>query len=118
MQKLFTLLVIAGAITIFTTNKVRSGESQKCDCQFIEESLRNTNKIKIGMTRKELLESFGEEGGISTRTQRNYVYNKCRYIKVEVKFSPVGNKQNKFVESLDDKIIEISKPYLEYSIVD
>jgi hypothetical protein len=70
------------------------------------------------MTRREVLKIFGEEGGISSRTQNHYVYNKCSFIKVDVKFEPVGNEKDKLSESPDDKLIEISKPYLEYAIND
>lgn len=118
MRKLFVLIIAAITVTIFAGFKNHSGENQTGDCRFIGESLKDISEIKVGMTRKDLLESFGEEGGISTRTQRNYVYNKCRFIKVAVKFSPVGNEQNKAVESANDKIIEISKPFLEYAVID
>ncbi len=69
------------------------------------------------MTRRELLAVFETEGGISTRTQRQYVYKKCEYIKVNVKFEPVV-RQDKFGESPNDKIVEISEPYLQYAITD
>ena len=118
MRKLFILIMIVAAMTVFTGFQNRVSENQKCDCQFVGESLENISKIKVGITRKDLLKSFGEEGGISTRTQRHYVYNKCMLIKVEVKFASVGDAQNKSVESMDDKIIEISKPYLEAAIID
>ncbi len=118
MRKLFILIMIVAAITIFTGFQNGVSENQKCDCQFVGESLENISKIKVGMTRKDLSKFFGEEGGISTRTQKHYVYNKCMFIKVEVKFAAVGDAQNKTVESVDDKIIEISKPYLEYAIAD
>jgi len=118
MRKLFILIMIVAAIAIFTGFQNRGGANQKCNCQFVEESLEDISKIKVGMTRKDLLKSFGEEGGISTKTQKHYVYNKCMFIKIEVKFASDGNAQNKSVESPDDKIIEISKPYLEYVIAD
>lgn len=118
MRKLFILIMIVAATTIFTGFQNHVSENQKCDCQFVGQSLENISKIKVGMTRKDLLKSFGEEGGISTRTQRRYVYNECMFIKVEVKFAAVGDAQNKLVESVDDKIIEISKPYLEAVIID
>jgi hypothetical protein len=71
--------------------------------------------VHAGMTRKELLKVFGEEGGLSTRTNRTYVYKGCRYIKVNVVFSRVDAKEQ---ESDDDKIVSISGPYLAYVIMD
>ncbi len=73
--------------------------------------------IKPGMTRKELLQVFTTEGGLSTRTQRTYVLSQCRTIKVDVEFSAAG-KENDMQEMPEDKIVKISKPYLEYSILD
>lgn len=71
--------------------------------------------VRAGMTRKELLKVFGEEGGLSTRTNRTYVYKGCRYIKVNVVFLRVDADEQ---ESADDKIVSISGPYLAYAIMD
>lgn len=118
MRKLFTLFVFALSLIILTGFAVYNGEKQKCDCQTIEESLKDIEKIKVGMTRKDLLTVFETEGGISSRTQNHYVYKKCMFIRVDVKYSAVGDEQPRFPESPDDKIIEISKPYLGYPIQD
>lgn len=40
--------------------------------------------FKPGMTRADLLKVFMEEGGISKRTWRRYVYRRYGYIKVDV----------------------------------
>jgi hypothetical protein len=71
--------------------------------------------VRAGMTRKELLKVFKEEGGISTRTHRTYVYKDCPYIKVNAVFSSVDAEEQ---ESGDDKIVSISGPYLAYAIMD
>jgi hypothetical protein len=73
--------------------------------------------IKPGMTRRELQQVFTAEGGLSTRTRRTYVLSQCRTIKVDVEFLAVG-KENDMQEMLEDKIVKISRPYLEYSILD
>src|SRR5882672_6754324 len=58
--------------------------------EWIASSLKEIQKIKVGMTRGELLKVFTTEGGLSTRTSRTYVYQPCSYIKVDVEFEPVG----------------------------
>jgi hypothetical protein len=73
--------------------------------------------IKPGMTRAELLTVFTEEGGISTRAHRTYVYRQCPYVKVDVDFA-VTNPDDRVTEMSGDKILKISKPYLQYSIMD
>jgi hypothetical protein len=85
--------------------------------QWIAKSLKEIETVKAGMTRGDLLKVFEEEGGISTRTWRRYVYRECRYIKVDVDFEPVGEPE-KPSQSPRDKIIKISKPFLEWSIMD
>ena len=70
------------------------------------------------MTRAELLTVFNEEGGLSTRTWRRYAYRDCPYIKVDVEFEVVGEPIAGLSESPKDKIIKISKPFLERMILD
>ncbi len=70
--------------------------------------------VRAGMTRADLLKVFTTEGGLSTTTQRTYVYQQCPYIKVTVRFAPMAKDR----EDPSDKIIEISRPYLEWTIAD
>jgi hypothetical protein len=86
--------------------------------QWVANVLRWTYDIKPGMTRSDLLKVYTEEGGLSTRAQRTYVLKGCPYVKVDVKFLPVGNAQGGLTQDPSDKIQEISKPYLDYSIMD
>jgi len=81
--------------------------------QWISGALRSMQTIKPGMTRADLLKVFTEEGGLSTAAQRTYVYQECPYIKVDVKFDAPMHQ-----ELPTDKIVEISRPYLEWSIMD
>lgn len=82
---------------------------------WIDKVLREISTIRAGMSRKDLLKVFREEGGLSTRTQRTYVFRECPYIKVDAVFSAVGGGLS---ESDEDKLISISRPYLAYSIMD
>jgi len=76
--------------------------------------LKATQSIEIGMTRSDLLKVFTTEGGLSWSTQRTYVYRECPYIKVDVKFAASSNTE----ELPKDKIVEISHPYLAWSVMD
>jgi hypothetical protein len=84
----------------------------------ISEILIECQKIKPGMTRAELLKVFTTEGGISSATQRTFVYRGCPYIKVDVDFTLSDPKQNALDERPTDTISKISKPYLDWSIGD
>jgi len=63
------------------------------------------------MSRADLLRVFGTEGGLSTRTHRTFVLKQCPMIKVDVDFAAGDNEA-------EDKIIQISKPYLDYGHYD
>jgi hypothetical protein len=84
----------------------------------ISNILSECQKIKPGMTRSDLLKVFITEGGISTATHRTFVYRGCRYIKVDVEFTLSEPGQNVLEERPTDTISKISKPYLEWSVID
>jgi hypothetical protein len=86
--------------------------------QWIADSLLEMQSIKRGMTRAELLQVFESEGGLSGRTQRRYVYRDCPNIKVNVRFEAVGDPDEGLTNAPNDKILEISQPFLEWFISD
>jgi hypothetical protein len=86
--------------------------------KWVESAMRSIFTIKPGATRKDLLRVFTGEGGFSVRTQRTYVYKRCPYIKVDVEFAPVGDLEEGFSEMPADKITTISRPYLDYAVLD
>jgi hypothetical protein len=86
--------------------------------EWVAKSLREMQMVKAGATRAELLKVFAEEGGISTRAQRTYVYRECRYIKVDVEFKPIDEMGNARDEHPKDEIVKISRPYLDWSVTD
>ena len=89
--------------------------------QWLATILKEMQTIKVGMKRIDLLKVFKEEGGISTRLSRRYAYRDCPYIKVDVEFEPIGRPDNSgksSLESSQDKIIRISKPFLDWPTYD
>ncbi len=72
-------LIFVALIVVFTVTVHRSSasESESLDehTEWITKSLEEMLTIKAGMTRADLLKVFAEEGGISTRSQRRYVYH-------------------------------------------
>lgn len=99
---------------------IRAGSSfeDKVLTHEISGILRECEKIKPGMTRAQLLELFTTEGGLSTARHRTYAYRRCPYIKVDVDFAPTKPDQGALNERMTDTICEISRPYLEWSIID
>jgi hypothetical protein len=83
--------------------------------QWIQHVMRSISTIKAGMTRRDLPRVFAEDGGLSTRSQGRFVYRQCPYIKVDVELSPADEGAD---QSPDDKIVRVSRPYLEYPVSD
>jgi len=111
-------VVATVALAIFPLG-LFAAETQ-CDPQFTKKILfilDEFRQIEPGMARADLLKFFMTEGGVSTRTARTYVHRSCPHIKVAVEFQPVGDV-DRFGESLADKIIKISQPFLQYGRID
>jgi hypothetical protein len=47
--------------------------------KWIDNALRSMQRIGVGATRSDLSEVFTTEGGLSTTSQRTYVYRHCPY---------------------------------------
>ncbi len=126
MRKFHIVSLVISILTIVAvfggSAQTRSNTDKQTD--WIASVIKNVQKIKVGMTRGEMRKMFGEEGGISTTSQRTYVYLGCPYIKVDFEFESRGREikdaNGLYVrpESDLDVIKRISKPYLEFSIID
>jgi hypothetical protein len=92
-----------------TTLRAQSPEHVR----WVEAVLKRMETIKAGMTRETLLTVFTTEGGLSTVSHRTYVSRDCPYFKVDVDFEAAGKN-----EAPRDRIVKISRPYLQFSIVD
>ena len=115
------LLVLALSASFLASQIPRSSQEQT---EWLTQSLKEIQTIKVGMTRADLLKVFTTEGGLSTGLNRTYVFRGCNLIKVDVEFDPVGraarNSEGRvtLVEANEDVIKKISKPYLDWSVVD
>lgn len=80
--------------------------------------------IKPGMTRGQLLRVFEGDGGLSTPLRRTFVSRECLFFKVDVEFEAVGRPSRDAdgrvtsMEADEDRIIRISKPYMEPAFAD
>jgi hypothetical protein len=76
------------------------------------------------MTRDQLFALFGTEGGLFNGLRRTYVYRRCPMIKIDVEFAPVGRPSRDaegrvtMIESDQDLIQKISRPYLAQQVID
>ena len=89
----------------------------------MDQVLKDVSSIQVGMTRAELLHVFTTEGGLSTRDAQQYVYRRCPYIKIIVRFRRPADAGPDWSDAPDqdwtsDIIESVSKPFLEYPVTD
>ncbi len=123
----FTLLSIV-AISDWTFARFSYSASQEPCAQdheaWVTHALEKMETVKPGMTRGDLLTVFTTEGGLSTGLHRTFISRDCHYFKVDVDFKAVGrpNRDKEGRVTLDedsrDIIVEVSRPYLQFSIPD
>ncbi|MDQ3322663.1 MAG: hypothetical protein M3525_09595 [Acidobacteriota bacterium] len=115
---LIPTLLVLGTVFLLNFAKTSNGQNQTLSCQCVTDALSEIGKIKVGMKRKDLDKMFTIDGGISRINPQRFVYEKCNFIKVEVKFKFVDNSSKFPKHNSEDEITEISKPYLEHPFYD
>ena len=129
MSRLLVLVLFSGAVigSLTLDGKTRLARQEQCAQEhrvWVTQALQKMQTIQPGMTRKDLLEVFTTEGGLSTGLQRTYVSQECPYFKVDVEFEAVGrpNRDEEgrvtLIEDNRDVIVKVSRPYLQFSTMD
>ena len=112
---LLTLFILSIPCFLFAEDNIKYDKELT---EKIAEIITETAEIKVGNTRKELLKYYTTEGGISHPKQRTYVHRRCPYIKVDVELELEKVERKGLEEKNSDRIIKISKPYLQGAILD
>ncbi|HUK91220.1 MAG TPA: hypothetical protein VLZ81_12515 [Blastocatellia bacterium] len=123
---LAAVIVLGIAIRTSTPSASASGIADKKQNHYawLSNALKEAETIGVGSTRAALLKVFTTEGGLSTGLQRTYVHQQCPLIKVDVEFAAVGRPERDaegrvtVIESGDDVIVKISRPYLAWPVDD
>lgn len=118
MKSLVLVVLVAMFLAGFLVNSSGQTGGQDSHVRWVETALKDMESIRSGMTREELLRVFTTEGGISSPSERRYVYKSCPLFKVQVEFQTRTSTGGQAIESPDDVIIKISKPFLERTIID
>ncbi len=106
----------------FGTDRTTADEhncTPKQHTEWVTESLVQIRLVHAGMVRRDLLRLFEPAPGVSSRWHRTYMYRECNLFKVYVEFSeatPAG--EDKKTDDMDDRITQISKPYLDWTVRD
>ena len=117
-------LASGGSAPIHGAPPLEQARSQADHVKWVEQTLTRMQTIVTGMTRAQLLAVFTTEGGGFNGLRRRYVSGDCPYFKVDVEFEAVGRPSSDAtgrvtgVEGRDDRIMSISRPYLQFSTLD
>jgi hypothetical protein len=121
---LFSIIAINGSTSVRLMHSANQESCAQDHRAWVTQVLEKMETIKVGMTREDLLKVFTTEGGLSTGLRRTFVSRDCPYFKVDVEFEAVGrpgrDKDGRvtLVEDNQDIIVKISRPYLQFSILD
>jgi hypothetical protein len=117
-------LSLAGGATAFSSSPDDGDKSSSEHVAWVAESLKRIMTVKPGMNRDQLMRVFSTEGGISTALWRTFVSRDCPLFKVDVTFhrapgfDPNASRDQWMQERDDDLIDSVSRPYLQFSIMD
>ena len=115
MRRLWILL-----LTLIVYTSAMFGRTQPIDANCgpsIKETLTIVDELKPGDTRAKLERNFQLDGGLQFAAKSRYILKKCNYIKIDVELTGDGI-ENRIDFLPTDKILKVSKPYLEYPIDD
>lgn len=84
------------------------------------EALKIFQSITNGMTRAEVEGKFILDGGLQSASPMRFFHPSCPYFKVNVEFDFKRDAadQNRAVTSKNDKVVRVSKPYVERPFMD
>lgn len=89
-------------------------DQQRADrVDWVAKCLKDFQTIKKGMTRQEVQERFPIDGGVSAIAIGRHRHPECPFFKVDVEFALSAE-----TTSPDDKVIKISRPYIETPYLD
>ena len=129
LTRLLMLAMLSGGAIgglVFASPTAQSDQraSSQGGIAWVAQALKRMQTIHPGMTRSDLLKVFTTEGGLSTGLHRTFVSRDCPYFKVDVVFDAVGrpdrdvNGRETLVEGSQDRVVTISRPYLQFNIED
>ncbi len=115
MKKLFYIVI--STIFIFSIISLTSCQKEFDFDKKLLKVISNYRQLKPGMKRAEVLKNFTIQGGIYTRTHVTYTHKSSPYIKIDLVFKASDENKNDF-ENPNDIIVELSKLYLDYAVID
>jgi hypothetical protein len=117
MKSQFRMLGIGVLLVLPVSASPPQVPSRGCSpCEALDQPLKDYQHIRVGIRRSEVDKYFQQDGGMQSPSTTRYVYPKCRYLHVDVKFEISGKDEKPF--SPNDSVLEISKLYVDYAVKD
>jgi hypothetical protein len=95
-------------------------DPRPCRCIEVKNVLETAQRLKPGMTRKEVEQHLERDGGVQFQSPTRYTVPACNYIKIDVEFQvdQGGSEKRNELLSPEDVVVGISKPYIVYPTKD
>ena len=103
------LIVVVAFSLLWLGSRVGYSQDEQKGCSIVIEALDATSHLHVGDTRAVLEKTFTQDGGMAMNNQAVYVYRKCMYLKIDVKFRLADEREM----SPRDTIISVSRLYVE-----
>jgi hypothetical protein len=117
MKRISPFLVAAVMLCMASGASPEAKEStDESTCPLIERALKDYQQVKNASSRKEVAKYFVPDGGMQFPAKTRYVYPRCSYLHVDVEFELV--KPAEIAALPDDKVIGVSKLYVDYATKD
>jgi hypothetical protein len=102
-------------VLLYSQRQTPSAKINKDCTPWVENCLKDFQTIKAGMTRSEVESKFPMDGGLQSVSPVRFVHPTCPYFKIDVEFDFKRNAadQNRAIRGKDDKVMKVSKPYIE-----
>jgi len=116
MKFYVTLLLVSLAVAFSLAGGQGTSPKVNSPCGVVAQALKDSEQVKVGVARREVEKYFEREGGVQFPSSTRYIYAKCPYLHIDVKFEPKAIPGQLF--SPDDLVAETSKLYVGYSTKD
>jgi len=111
---------VLGLSLLYAADQFPKAETNKDGTVWVQKCLADFQTIKVGMTRSQVESKFTHDGGLYTPGEARFTHPTCPYFKIDVDFDFQRNPtdQGRAIEGKDDKVIRVTKPYIENPATD
>lgn len=116
MRKVLTAVTLLLSATLLWAVPKEPPSDQDAACVLLGQALSDYQRVRGAKTRAEVVKYFTPDGGAQFPSKARYVHPRCGYVHLDVEFELLKPDQIKLLP--DDRVISISKLYLEYPAKD